>query len=407
MAYRISSTDALLQQSWENDLWEEIQEQDIITNLVGVYSETKKTLPDEAVMRVMMPAGANTHTIGLVLDLTGAGREGAGLTLNGYTESFNTRKYVIYANDVRHGVDTEKYGRYAQLNSPYRLLENTGPALAKWLKARRGKHAREGALELFSSNLTQSPCSQTQGWNMHWLVKNVAHTSQPSYNSTLATFNANIQTALAAAGTGANARADIQFFTDLIFYINTQWKFRKIGDESVICLVPSRQAMFLKRFNTGRNAAGDYDSMASHQASSLDKKIIDAAWGQHLMKFGPLHLIEDPRNPIVVRDTSDGSITAYYRDVGSTDDRSSYSTSGTTTVFDIMTVIAKSGITESVAMVPRIDDENTDFNRLQSVSISTTYGYQATEFDADTASSTTRIGQGLAVCAFESGSATA
>jgi len=407
MAYRIDQTDALLQQSWENKLWEESQERDIFTGLVGTYSDKKEMLTDSAVMRVNMPEGANSHTIGLILDLTGSGRQGAGKVLVGFTESFDTRKYQVYANDVRHGVDTEQYGRYAQLNSPYKILEKANPALGKWLKARRGKHAREALLELYSDNLIETPSSQTQGWNKNWLVKNVAHSAQPTYDSTLATFTANITTALVAAGTAAAAQADIRFFTDLEYFIATQWKLMPFDDGTYVVTVPARQAMYLKRFNTGRNAAADFDSFSSHLGDASVAKYVEAAYGQYLMKFGKLHLIADDRAPIVNYNVAAGSITAYYRDVGSTDDRSDITpAAGTDNVYDIGYVIGKGGLTEGVAMRPRYDDDITDFNRLRSVGVSTTYGFQCTEFDADTATDATRINQNSAVCAFYAGAAT-
>ena len=71
MAYRISQTDELLQQSWENMLVDESQERDIFSGLTGTYNSTDEKIPDAPIMRVNMPSGANTHTIGLIKDLTG------------------------------------------------------------------------------------------------------------------------------------------------------------------------------------------------------------------------------------------------------------------------------------------------------------------------------------------------
>lgn len=407
MAYRISQTDALLQQSWENMLVDESQERDIFSGLTGTYNSTDEKIPDAPIMRVNMPSGANTHTIGLIKDLTGAGREGAGKVLVGFTETYDTRKYVVYTNDLRHGVDNEMYGRYAQLNEPYKILEKANPALSKWLKARTGKYKRQGGLELFSSNLNEAPSSQTLGWNKNWLIKNVAHSAQPSYDSTAADFEGNIKTALTAAGTTAAAQADIAFFTDLQYFITVKWKLKPFDDGSYIVTIPSRQGVYLKRFNTGKATAGDYKSFTSHNAESNSERYIKAAYGQYFERFGKMHLIEDERAPVLSFDTSASTLTAVYRDVGDTDDRASEANSATKRVYDIGYVLGKGGITQSVGMMPRYDDDITDFNRLRSVGISTTQACQATEYDADTATDDTRIAQNMGIICFYSGTATA
>lgn len=403
MAYRIASGDALLQETWESKLWDESQERDIFSGLVGTYSDKEKTIPDAAVMRVNLQPSANSHTLGLLLDLTGSGVQGAGKTLLNNTESFNTRDYTVYSNDVRHGVDTEQYGFYAHLNEKYGMLRQAQPALSKWYKARRGKHAREGLLQLFSDNLTESPNAQTQGWNKNWLVKNVAATSQPTYDSTLSQFTANIVTALTAAGTSTATALDPQFFTDLEYYITNIWKIKPFADGSYIVTVPSRQAVYLKRMS---ESTASMTSFAGVQNQSGVEKYVDAAYGQYLMRYGKLNLIVDDRAPIINYDSSTGTPTAYYRDVGSTDDRSDYTNTGSNNVFDIGFVLGAGGLTETISMKPRFDDDITDFNRLKSIGVSMGYGMQATEFDATTASDTTRINQSSAVFAAYSGTFT-
>jgi len=398
MAYR--TTGNLRQQTWEAKLWNEMQERDFISGMTGTYNDKEQRLADSAIMRVNLQPGANSHTIGMVLDLTGSGRQGAGKNLVGFTEALVTRNYTVRANDVRHGVDTEQYGHYAHLNEKYGILKAVNPLIGKWLSARRGKHARQGMLELISDNLTEAPHSLTAGWNKNWLIKNVAHTSQPTYDSTLATFDGNIQTAMSAAGTGTAAQVDVNFFTDLQFYITTKWKLQPFDDGKYIVTVPSRQAVYLKRL-----AATD-ESFANYMKDANVPKYVDAAYGQYLMPIGKLHLIEDERSPIVDYDTSSGTLTAYYRDVGSTDDRASQVNGTNNRIFDIGMVFGKSALTETVSMRPRFDDDITDFNRLRSIGVSTTYGFQATEFDADTGTDSTRIGQNGGVWAAYSGAAT-
>ena len=200
MGYRIANGEALLQQTWDAALTEESQEGDILAGMTGTYSESNQKVPDSAIMRVMLKAGANSHTVGLLMDLTGAGRQGAGVALTGFTESMDTRKFTVNANDVRHGVNLDNFGLYAHRNEPYKLMEAVNGQLSKWLSARRGKHMRQAVVEQCSDNLETSPTSLSSGWNKNILVKNVADTGQPAYDSTLAQHTANLNQALSDAG---------------------------------------------------------------------------------------------------------------------------------------------------------------------------------------------------------------
>lgn len=400
MAYRIAGTDALLQQTWEDILWEESQEQDIFTGLSGTFSDDDGNLPDSIVQRVNLAPGINQSTIGMVLDLVGAGRQGAGINLVGYTETMVTRKFTVYCNDVRHGVDTEQYGLFAHRNEAYGILKKVNPLLGKWIKGRRGKHIREALLETVSDNLNASPTSLTNKWNKNIMVKNTALTLQPTYDSTLATYTANIVAALSNAGTSSSANIDTNFFVTLEYYVTNVWKLMPLDDGTYIVTVPARQAVFLKQLQSSTSFAG-------LQRLSLVQKYVDAAYGQYLMQYGKFHLIVDDRAPVINYNTSTSVLTTAYRDVGSTDNRSSYTNAGSNRVFDVGFILGKAAVTETIAMKPRYDDDITDFNRLRSIGVSTTYGYQITEFDAETATATSRKAQNAGVWLAYSGNLTA
>ena len=255
MAYRIQNTDALLRETWEAELWDEMQENDIFTGLTGTYSESNKQMADGIVQRVTLANGSNQHTIGMILDLNGAGRQGAGINLVGFTETMATRRFTVYSNDVRHGVDNETYGLYAHRNSAYNIMERVNPLLGRWLKARRGKHIRQALLERISDNLEQAPTSLTSGWNRHILVKNVAHGSQPAYDSTLADYTANINTALGTAGTTSAAELDVDFLTHLEYFATVVWKLMPLDSGNYIVTVPARQAFMA---TSSGSSAGQY-----------------------------------------------------------------------------------------------------------------------------------------------------
>lgn len=400
MGYRIANGEALLQQTWDAALTEESQEGDILAGMTGTYSESNQKVPDSAIMRVMLKAGANSHTVGLLMDLTGAGRQGAGVALTGFTESMDTRKFTVNANDVRHGVNLDNFGLYAHRNEPYKLMEAVNGQLSKWLSARRGKHMRQAVVEQCSDNLETSPTSLSSGWNKNILVKNVADSGQPAYDSTLAQHTANLNQALADAGTTSAANLDISFFTHLEYYASVIWKLKPMADGTYICLIPARQARYLKILD-------GTESISGLMRTTLNDKIAAKAWDQTLPQIGKLKLMVDDRAPIINRNSSTGVLTAAYRDVGSTDDRSSYTNAGANTVFDVGMVLGQGAIAETIAMKPRYDEDLTDIGRLKEVGLTTTYGFQVVEYDDDTATDSTRKAQNAGMFCAYSGTATA
>lgn len=400
MSVRIANGDALLQRSWEAMLWEESQEQDIFTALTGTYSDSDRKMPDGIVNRVMLKPGMNSHTIGMLLDLVGAGIQGAGKNLTGNLEDMVLRNFQVYANDVRHGVNIEQYGLYAHRNAAYDMAEKSNFLLGRWLKARRGKHFRQAALERVSDNLEQAPTSLTSGFNMNILIKNITAAQQPTYNSTLATYTGNILTALDNAGTAAAAQLDADFWSALEYYVTVVWKLQPLDNGTYIVTIPAKSAVYLKQIS-------NTDGLLGLSRTAYVEELSRKTFQQVLFQIGKFVIVVDDRAPIMVYNTTNSTITPYYRDVGSTDDRSSYSQGGANRVFDVGFVLGKAAITETISMRPRYDDDFTDLNRLRDIGMSTTYGMQVTEFDADTATSSTRIAQNCGVFMGYAGTLTA
>lgn len=395
MAHRIDNGDALLMESWDADLREESQEQDIYTGLSGTFSENEKgegKIPDGIMQRVRLKPGMNEHTIGMLLDLDGAGRQGAGKVLRGHLESPTTRFMKVAANDIRHGVENELFGLYHHREVPYHIAEkmmnkNNG-LLARWRKARRGKHIRQAALQGYSDNLVEGPTSKTLGWNRRILVKNAS--SQPAYDSTLVTYQNAIIAALQAAGTSSAASIDPGLFSYLNYWVTNVCKMQGMDSGKYICTVPAAQSVLLSDLD---NAS----SLKRIQGSTFSEKVAGMTFQQTLGDIGKFTLVVDDRAPIVVHNTVTGSLTAYYRDVGSNDDRLNYSNDGTNRVYDVMFIHGKGSLTETVAMDPRYDTQLEDIGRIEEIGMSYTEGYQVTEYDDDSADDTTRIGQNCAV----------
>lgn len=376
------NADDLIRQSWDLRLQDESQERDILTELAGTYNPKDQAVPNGIVMNVSLN-GVNTENIGLLMDLVGAGTQGDGTVT---TESQILKFFKTYAANVRHGVPNDMFGRNANLLEPYDMLGRATGQIAKWMKAREGKHARQAAVERISDNLVLAPHSLTAAWNRHIIIKNLTNAQQPAYSNTLNTYTSNIYSALGTAGSSDSALPDPEFLTRMNYYASSQFKIKPQNDGTYIGLMPSRSLQYLMNL-------GDTTSLASLQRTALSNKYAEMAFMQSPGQVGNVVMIEDPRAPILVRDTADTSVTAYFRDVGSTDDRSSYSNSGTTTVYDAIILLGKSGLTKSTAMKLRFDEDYSDVGRIRELVASQTYGYQVTEFDSDTQSATSRIGQ--------------
>ena len=399
MAFRLTGSDALLKQGWENELFEESQEQDVLTGLTGTKSEKSDSVPDGVCMRVNLQPGETKKTIGMILDLHDAGVQGAGKPITGSAETMRTRDITVYANDVRHLVDSERFGLYAHRNSYLGLLERANPMLGKWLKARRGKHIRQALVQRMSDNLAEAPTSLTSGWNKNILCQNVAYASQPTYDSTLADYTSSIITALIAMGETSSAQADADFFTDLAYWVTNVWKMQPLDNGKYICLLPARQAVYLKRLSSS-------NGISALQRTAFVEDLAKMSFQQVLGELGNIVFVVDDRAPILVRNTATGTLTAYYRDVGDTDTRSSYANTGNNRVYDVAPILGKAAYIETIAMKPRYDDDLVDVGRKILLALSTTYGFQNTEFDATSATDSTRKNQNSGLAVFYSGSAT-
>lgn len=376
----------LVRESWDLRLQDESQERDILTEVAGTYNPKDNSVPNGIVMNVDLK-GVNNMQIGLLMDLTAAGTQGDGTVT---TEAQVLKYFNTYAANVRHGVPNDMFGREANLLEPYDMLGRATGQIAKWMKAREGKHARQACVQRISDNLVLAPNSLTAGLNRHINIKNLTNAQQPAYSATLNTYTSNVYTALGTAGTSSAAYLTPQYLTRIPYYAASIYKIKPMNDGTYILLTGSRNLQNLMNL-------GDTTSLASLQRTALSTKYAEQAFMQSPGQVGSVVLIEDPRYPILVRDTADTSVRAYYRDVGDTDDRNSYTISGTTTVYDVDILLGKGGLTKSTAMKLRFDEDYSDVGRIRELVASQTYGYQVTEFDNDSQTATSRIGQNCAL----------
>ncbi len=387
------NADALLKEGWEAEIWEESQERDVLEALTGVYSADSKGIPDGIINRVMLSDGEDKKTIPMVRDLYGAGRQGADKTLVGFTETPDVLHLTCYTNDVRHGEDLYRFGKFQQRSSWVIKAEAANKRLAKWLKARRGKHKRQALLQRISDNLQETPTGLSVSWNKNIYIPNLTDGQLPTYSNTLSTFTNSIYSALGTAGTSTAANIDAGTFANLEYIVANSWKAETTGTDTYILLLAGNAARNLRDMT---NSNGIIEKWRTTLSEEISKKTSQMVLGQ----LGKFVIVVDDRAPIVIRDTADSSLTAYYRDVGRTDARvaaRAASNTGTKLTYDASFVIGMAGLTETISMLPRYDDDTFDIGKTQVIGMSTTYGFQVTEFDADTETATSRIGQNCGV----------
>ena len=360
--YRVS--DDLQQETWDNMLRMESMTKDPFEDFEGTFADNKEVLPDGIIANQAMAPGSHEHTIGLLKNLSGAGVTGRTDQI-GQEQDQATQEVLVFANDVSQAVNTERYGIDANDKAAYKVLEKVQPQLSRWHKEISGKYNREALLERYSVNLTVAPISRTKRWNENWLVKNVALTAQPVYDSTNATYESNIATANTAGGSSADW--DVQYLNTIIHWVTSVKKIEPMDNGRYIVLVPSRQAIPLK------------DPSASDSIGGLfkDSHIIEAAtnsYKQYLGSYGILDLFEDPRAPVV---DDDSGLSALYKGAGSDDDTGTASGDA----YDIGFVMGKSALIKSTYEPLHFEEEIQNYKKVVGVGAFAGYGVTRLVYD--------------------------
>lgn len=361
---RIAGT-ILQQRSWDSILRSESLTRDVYQDFQGTFSDDKKMLPNGIMAIVALSAGANNHTIGLLKNLSGAGVTGQEEQLGEETDQ-ELLEQQIFSNDVSNAVNTETYGIDAHDKSAYRILARVQPQLSLWHKEIKGKYIREALLEKYSSNLTVAPTSLTQGFNENILIKGVALSAQPAYDSTPATYIANISTALGLAGAGD--QWDVHFLSVLNHWVTAVKKIEPMDNGRYIVTVPSRQALILRDVASSGSVANFFRD--SHVAEAATN-----AYRWYLGSFGELDLYEDPRAPVV--GDNGGVLTAGYKGAGSDDTRVGLAG----VLFDVSFVHGKAAVWVAQHEQMHFEEEIQNYRKVVGVGAFAGYGVNRNVYD--------------------------
>lgn len=379
---------ALAQEDWDSTLRMQSTPTDIFGELVGLYSEEVRMMPDAIVMKLPFKKGVYRQTIALLMNLSGAGVNGR-TDQEGNEESQVLKYFTAYSNDYSHAVNTEQYGLDAHTKEGWGLLKMVEPQLSTWGKEKYGQKARQAHLQVYDTDLVAAPASRTQGWNKNMLVKNVqmvySANNQPTYDNTLATMTENIGDAITTAG--ASASWDVKFMAAVQYFSTAVWELEPYVDNRIAVTVPSFQSMLLKDVSTS-------GSLANLQKDSFVKEIAGKAYKWYLGSIYNLDLFEDNRNAVLQRTGSDGSwvITPYYRGMGTTDNRP---TSGT--IMDVGGAFGKSALVWAEHERLHFEEEARNYGKRKGIGAFRGGAFNLLEYDIGNKSATTRRNQNSGV----------
>ena len=368
--YRVSTT--LQQRSWDNILRMESVTNDPFEDFEGTFSDNKQMIPNGVVMNVPLAPSKHDHVIGLLRNL---GTEGVTGRTDQLGEEIDqvTKELIVFSNDVSIAVNTERYGIDAHDKEGYQILEKVQPQESLWHKEIRGKYYREGLLERYSVNLTVAPISRTKRFNENWLVKNVALTAQPVYDSTSATYQSNIS----AAGVtgGASADWDIPFLQAIVHFATAVKSIEPMDNGRYIVLVPSRQTLPLLD-PTATDGLGIYK----------DSNVVEAAtnsYRQYLGSWNVLDLFKDERSPVI--DDAAATLTALYKGAGPDDDRETLSG----TKYDIGYLLGKGSVVNANHEMLHFEEEVQNYKKVVGVGAFAGYGATRLVYDDEGAETDT------------------
>ncbi len=363
-AIRLTSTEKL--REWDLTLRKDVQTQDVLTGFEGIGTGDKDFIPDATKIIIKAAIGESDRTVTLLLDLTAAGVTGR-TSLKTNEETQILRSLVLRANTYRHGVNTEVYGIDAHETKAYSMMEKVNMQLSRWHAQKEGQFIRECLCEVISSNLVDSPVSQTAAINANVLVIDTTLGSTfVTYDSTLADFRTNINSAVDAAPTAEHrlsrdALARIERFASQdaeIAPINVN------GTMMWILLVGYRQKEFLM-------SSSDF----SNQLEQADIRGPDNRANKHVMgRFGQLLLIADERAPVVT--VAGGAVTFAYkgpsdgRDLTADNDR-----------FDVVVLLGMQSYYEYEFEPLMFREEIEDYESQKGIGAIRTTGWTLSQFD--------------------------
>lgn len=382
----------LLRTAWANDIYleslqvEPLFNSNALTEVIKVGNDNVM-LPSKVFMNVT-PAGENGKAardivLSFTKSLSGTGRFGNSERLLGNEEQIALKFAKFFANDWAHAVSTETFGIDYREVSPYKIYEKARPLLAQWFGELNGLFARQAFNETRSENLTKSPISLTQPLNPNWYVPGVSTASQPTYDSTAATFENNVGDVLATA-TAANAHFTVPELLQLADYAQDNYvkQFNSNGFSGYILYVASDEYRRLIDPATTNSWASFWKDAAAIQ--DIDK-VIPGAVG---MIGESIIVARDRRaSTLTLGGTSaDRTFTFGYLRPGRNDGRATGRTDNTH--FNMNVLMGENCLAKYEPEAPHYEEQVDEYGRYQGVGYIGACAWQIPIWDVDTPTDT-------------------
>jgi len=385
MAQVITSGSSLLQILWDEELEKFVDHGDPLSGMAGMVSGNMKA-PEACVFKVKLQPKVGKYVLKLRMPLAGAGYVGGSSLTENTGERMRLKDMQTYI---------EQYGTVVNLDTPDtvqgHLLGNdvdssaAQDAMKDWGNHKVGKLKRQALLQMFDSNLVDGGMwGLAYGLNPNIYIDGLATTDQPTYSATLATYTASLYAALNKVTYGAGGFNDANNIIAASFNkLQTFTKFQRrviaaqgSYDGRIPLLVHPYAAQYLRDL-------ANVNSLASLRRTTLSTDIARLAFdaGADIGEQNNFSLMEDPRAPIVEMDTSAGTLTFVYRDVGETDQRASHVNTATKRIFLVNIGLGKGALVHSQALAWKYADQLKDIGMLEQIRGGAIEGFHARKYD--------------------------
>lgn len=332
----------LVIETYLTDIRREYLPNDIFDTLSSEYinptGDEPRALPNSIYLKLSAEIDqGRTCKVPMIKELSGAPTIGANGDQRLNEEEFKTKWFRMEYTDLSHATTNQAYGLYARDKAPYKIFEYRAEGLAKYFKQYFGKMRRQALLELQSENLEDAPHFNAAGYSPNWFFPNRSFAQQPAYARNKADWTDRITATLHAAGTGVNACASLNYFTQLERWARDEALITPIefedNTDGYIVTLPSPQVAWLKHTIQNGNPGALWRDAGSFTGDVISK--YPGLWAQ----WGGLRFVADGRYPTLTLGGSasqgiagynytsdsgvDYTLTAQYRGMGNADDGSS------------------------------------------------------------------------------------
>jgi hypothetical protein len=302
----------------------------IYTDLKGIYSTEKKSIPNAIYMEIQDSALSDSHSavITMLMKLRNAGVYGNAMAI-GQEETPVTKAGTIYRNNCRKVVLQPGYGARELDARHLNLYKQHVNNLGDWNKEEEDLEIHQALLETYGETLlhgdTAAACVPNWNANMFIAGLDMFDANQPKYSANPATYSANIVAGILASGGGhldpiPNQTLNQTVLSNLSnFAISKRITPMKIpglpGGRGYVLTISEIQAMYL---GDPVWAAGNLGSLYI-QLNNLKEEVQN--WTGVLGAYKNLLIVEDVRQSTVLPagTSAPHSLTAGYMWHGDTD----------------------------------------------------------------------------------------